>query len=98
MKVIRLGTTVLLTVEVVVAMTNGTLWAKKHHKKKPHVISKPFKISGGGEAAYFPFPGLPPTTFYADGTATQLGKYHAEGAFQFDTVDLATLTGTFFQR
>jgi hypothetical protein len=95
MNVKRIWTTVLLTVIVVVAMTNGTLWAKKHHKKKPHVITKPFKISGGGEAGYFPFPGLPPTTYFADGTATQLGRYHADGAFQFDTVDFATLTGTF---
>lgn len=59
------------------------------------VVTKPFKLSGSGEAGYFPFPGLPPTTYYSNGTATGLGKYHSEGEFQFDSVDFDTLTGTF---
>lgn len=60
---------------------------------------KPFKISGGGLASHLPFPGdLEPAFHFADGTATHLGKYHAEGRFrtiQFIYADETKLTATF---
>ena len=82
-------------VVLLVALVVGSYLPQVQGEDDDGAIAKPMKISGGGEAAYFPLPGLPPTTYYADGTATHLGNYHAEGKFQFDTLDPSTLSGEF---
>lgn len=45
---------------------------------------KPFHVTGGGRVDYIPFPGDPAAYHFADGTATHLGNYHADGWVQVD--------------
>jgi hypothetical protein len=45
---------------------------------------EPFKVSGSGIVDFIPQHGGPPAPHDADGTATHLGRYHAEGLVQLD--------------
>jgi hypothetical protein len=57
--------------------------------------AKPFKLTGGGIASAFPLaPGIP-ETHNAVGTATGLGAYYAEGAFELLTPPSDTLSAEF---
>jgi hypothetical protein len=59
---------------------------------------KPFKATGSGFADWLPIPvalgGRGPAFHDADGTATELGNYHAEGVVQIDEFT-GPLTATF---
>jgi hypothetical protein len=60
-----------------------------------HAQTVPFRVSGAGTAAYFPFPGEAPAAHNAAGTATHLGAYLGLGSIQTLTVNPLTGVGTF---
>jgi hypothetical protein len=55
---------------------------------------EPLKVSGSGIVDFIPQPGGPPAPHDADGTATHLGRYHAEGLVRLDDLTTPT-TGEF---
>jgi hypothetical protein len=67
-----------------------------HSSQPGHTITVPFKVDGGGPApnglSVIPGSSVPHS---ATGQGTMLGHYTGDGAFTLDTIDFATLTGTF---